>query len=138
MNSALTQSFRSYQQNNCRYNNSSSIGYSYSSQQKMTKKLPALPEEISSKEKGSEAEQQQILQELKNVSKPELNKFAAGNLKIFYLNWKSITNDEIILDIIKNGLKIDFKERPRNICIPKIQHSIKEKEIMNSDIQKNY
>ena len=38
MNSALTQSFRSYQQNNDRYyNNSSHSGYSYSSQQKMTK-----------------------------------------------------------------------------------------------------
>ena len=37
MNSALTQSFRSYQQNNDRYNNSSHNGYSYSSQQKMTK-----------------------------------------------------------------------------------------------------
>ena len=37
MNSALTQSFRSYQQNNGRYNNSSHSGYSYSSHQKMTK-----------------------------------------------------------------------------------------------------
>ena len=38
MNSTLTQSFRSYQQNNGRYyNNSSYSGYSCSSQQKMTK-----------------------------------------------------------------------------------------------------
>ena len=37
MNSALTQSFMSYQQNNGRYNNSSHNGYSYNSQQKMTK-----------------------------------------------------------------------------------------------------
>ena len=35
--SALTQSFRSYQQNNGRYNDSSQSGYSYSSQQKMTR-----------------------------------------------------------------------------------------------------
>ena len=70
------------------------------------------------------------------MSKPELNKFVAGNLKKLYLNWKSITNDEIILDIIKNGLKIDFKESPRNICVPKIQHSTKEIEIINSEIQK--
>ena len=65
-----------------------------------------------------------------------MNKFVAGNLIKFYLNWKSITNDEIILDIIKNGLKIDFEERPRNICVPKIQHSTKEIEIINSAIQK--
>ena len=38
MNSALTQSFKPYQQNNGRYySNSSHSGYSYSSQQKMTK-----------------------------------------------------------------------------------------------------
>ena len=43
MNSALTQSFRSYQQNNGRYyNNSSHSGYLYSSQQKM-KKTSCLP-----------------------------------------------------------------------------------------------
>ena len=89
------------------------------------KKLPAFPEELNSREKGSKAEQQQILQELKNVSKPESNKFVAGNLKIFYLNWKSITNDEIILDIIRNGLKIDFKEGPVNFRIPKMHHSTK-------------
>ena len=65
-----------------------------------------------------------------------MNKFVAGNLKNFYLNWKSIANDEIILDIIKNDLKIDFKEGPVNICVPKIHHSTKEIEIINSEIQK--
>ena len=54
-------------------------------------------------------------------------------MKQFYLNWKSITN-EIILDNIKNGLKIDFKERPRNICGPKIKQSTEGKEIINSEI----
>ena len=65
-----------------------------------------------------------------------MNKFVAGNLNIFYLNWKLITNDEIFLDIIKNDLKIDFKEVPVNICVPKIHHSTKEKEIINSEVQK--
>ena len=53
-----------------------------------------------------------------------------GKLKKIYLNWKSITKDEIILDIIKNDVKIDFKERPRNIHILKIQHSTKGKKII--------
>ena len=73
---------------------------------------------------------------MKNESKPELDKCIAGNLKIFYLNWKLITNNKIFLDIIKNDLKIDFKEVPVNICVPKIHHSTKEKEIINSEIQK--
>ena len=47
-----------------------------------------------------------------------------------------MTNDKIILDIIKNGLKIDFKERPRNIFAPKIQYSTKGKGIINSLILK--
>ena len=59
-----------------------------------------------------------------------------GSLKRFCINWKSITNDEITLDIIKNSLKKDFKERPRNICVPKIQHSTNKKEIINSENQK--
>ena len=65
-----------------------------------------------------------------------MNRFVAGNRKFFYLNWKSITNDEIILDIIENGLKIDFKKRPINICVPKIYHSTKERQIINSEFQK--
>ena len=66
-----------------------------------------------------------------------MNKFVAENLKNFYLiNWKLVTNDEIILDIFKNGLKIGFKELPRNICVQKIQHSTKEKKIKISEIQK--
>ena len=60
MNSAFTQSFRSYQQNIGRYNNNSYSGYSCSSQQMMTNKLAALPEKLNLREKGSEAEQQQI------------------------------------------------------------------------------
>ena len=65
-----------------------------------------------------------------------MNKSFAGNLKQIYLNWKSVTNDNIILGIIRNGLKINFKEKLRNICIEKIQHSKKEKEIINSEVKK--
>ena len=57
----------------------------------MTKNFQPPPEELSSREKRSEAEQQQILQELNNVSKLESKKFVAGSLKIFYLNRKSIS-----------------------------------------------
>ena len=52
-----------------------------------------------------------------------MNKFVTGDLKHYYLNWKSIANDEIILDIIRNVLKNDFKENPRYISVPKMQSS---------------
>ena len=68
------------------------------------KKLPTLPEELCSREKGSEAEQQPILQEL-NVSTNTSCTFVAGKIKYYYNNWKNITNDRFILDIVKCGLK---------------------------------
>lgn len=75
-----------------------------------------------SRETGSETEQQQASQELKNISRSDLNKFRAGHLKHYCPNWKSIAKRS--------------KERPRNICALKIQHSTKEKEIINSEIRK--
>ena len=65
MNSTLTQSFRFYQQNNGRYNNSSYSGVLIQEATEDDEKRPALPAELTSREKGSQAEQQQILQELK-------------------------------------------------------------------------
>ena len=126
MNSALTQPFRYYQQNNGRYNKNS--GCLYSNQQ-MTNELPSLPEELSSREKGSEATQQQTLQELKDVSRSNLNKFAAGNLEPFYLNWELITNGEIILENISiNGLKrLILKKDPEILVSQKDNIVLKKK-----------
>ena len=33
-----------------------------------------------------------------------------GKLKCYYEHWKKYTSDTFILDIIKNGLKLDFNE----------------------------
>ena len=48
---------------------------------------------------------------LNNVIKTSINKansFQAGNIKSFLENWKRITSDKYILDIIKHGLKLEF------------------------------
>ena len=74
------------------------------------------------RETGSETDQQQALQELENIGRSDLNKFLAGQLKQYCPNRKSIAKRS--------------KERPRNICALKIQHSTKEKEIINSEIRK--
>ena len=34
--------------------------------------------------------------------------------KLFAKNWKKITSDKYILDIVTNGLRLDFKEIPTN------------------------
>ena len=52
------------------------------------------------------------------------------------MDWEKITSERIILDIIKNGLKIDFMERPNITCSPKIPHSELQTRIINAEIEK--
>ena len=54
------------------------------------------------------SEEKQIL---KQVNKYELTtKFSGGNTKLFAKNWKKLTSDKYILDIVTNELRLDFKE----------------------------
>ena len=54
-------------------------------------------------------------QKLKQVNTYNLvTKFTGGNTKLFAKNWEKLTSDTYILDIIKNGLRLDFKEFPQN------------------------
>ena len=49
---------------------------------------------------------------LKHFSKYELT--TGGNIKLFAKNWKKLTSDKYILYIFPNGLRLDFKEFPKN------------------------
>ena len=60
----------------------------------------------------------------------------AGNLKYNFTVWQKIASDRVILDIIKNGLKINFKGRPGITSAPKIPHSEQEIKIINTKIKK--
>ena len=69
--------------------------------------LPAKP----AKETLS-SEEEQIL---KQVNKYKLTtKFMGGNTKLFAKTWKKLRSDKYILDIVTNGLRLDFKEIPKN------------------------
>ena len=96
-------------------------------------KLVTLLEVLCSREKGSEAEQQPILQEL-NVSKNTSCTFVVGIIKYFYNNWKNITNDRFVPDIVKYGLKMEFQNKAQLVNIPKIPHYAEEKGIINLEI----
>ena len=37
-----------------------------------------------------------------------------GSTKLFAENWKKLTSDKYILDIVTNELRLDFKEIPKN------------------------
>ena len=58
------------------------------------------------------SEEKQIL---KQVNKYELTiKFMGRNTKLSAKNWKKLTRDKYILDIVTNGLRLDFKEYPKH------------------------
>ena len=79
--------------------------------------------------------EQQIHQKLNSVSSNKsTSEFAAGNIKNSIENWKEITSDSIILDIVENGLKIDFLNIPGNLKVPQIPHCVSEQEIITTEI----
>ena len=80
--------------------------------------------------------EQQIYQKLNSVSSNKSsNNLVAGNIKNFIENWKEITSDSIILDIVENGLKIDFLNIPGNLKVPQIPHCVSEQEIITTEIR---
>ena len=83
----------------------------------------------------SQCKQQPILRQL-NVSTNTSCTFVAGKIKYYYKNWRDITSDRFILDIVKYGLKIDFKNKPQLANVPKIPHNAEEKSIVNLEIDK--
>ena len=74
-----------------------------------SKKLAVFPEGLCSREEMDQTAEQQIHQKLNSVSSNKsTSEFVAGNIKNFIENWKEITSDSIILDIVENGLKLTF------------------------------
>lgn len=63
--------------------------------------------------------------QLSNIGTKSTN--TVGKLRHFFTTWYQIANDIII----KNGLKIDFQERPRMTNVPKTSHCGKDKSIIN-------
>ena len=79
--------------------------------------------------------EQQIHQKLNSVSSNKSTSgFVASNIKNFIENWKEITSDSIILDIVENGLKIEFLNIPCNLKVPQISHCVSEQEIITTEI----
>ena len=71
---------------------------------------------------------------------PELekcvNKFHGGNISSQILNWKRITKDKVILDIIQHGLKLRIVDKPVTNAPFEHPRSIDETAIIDGEIQK--
>ena len=76
---------------------------------------------------------------LKNVIKTSISKadsFQAGNIKPFLENWKRITSDKYILDIVKHGLKLEFLSETPHGELFRVTYNTKENGIISQEISK--
>ena len=76
---------------------------------------------------------------LKNVIKTSISKsdsFQAGNIKHFLENWKRITSDKYILDIVKHGLKLEFLSEAPHREPFQVTYNTKENGIISQEIGK--
>ena len=74
---------------------------------------------------------------LNNVIKTSISKadsFQAGNIKHFLENWKRITSDKYILDIVKHGLKLEFLSVSPNREPFRVTYNTKENDIISQEI----
>ena len=67
---------------------------------------------------------------------PDLEYFEGRKLKYYCEHWKKYTGDTFILDIIENGLKLNFNELPFQHCCNNFPLLKEEMSIINSEIQK--
>ena len=66
--------------------------------------------------------------------KTQVVNFKAGNISTKYQNWRKLTSDRYILDIVRNGLKLEFSNEPPErepFEYPrgKVEHDVNDKEI---------
>ena len=77
---------------------------------------------------------------LKNIIKISISKtdsFQAGNIKKRFLeNWKRITSDKYILDIVKHGLKLEFLSEAPHRKPFRVTYNTKENGIISQETGK--
>ena len=71
-----------------------------------------------------------------NVLYADVENFEGGKLRHFCDHWKKYTSDTFILNIIKNGLKLDLNEIPFQHCCTNFPLSKKGMSLINTEIQK--
>ena len=65
-----------------------------------------------------------------------MNNFEAGSIQYNLENWKKITSDKNILDIVRNGLKLEFKNEPPEKDAFEYPRPKQEWEIIDKEIKK--
>jgi len=68
----------------------------------------------------------------------EVSNYRGGNIKNYFEEWEKISSDKFILDIIKFGLKLEFKNNiiPNQKAFSCLQFNAKEEVAISSELQK--
>ena len=128
---------------------------------KTPKKLAALPKKLCLREERALSPEQLILRSLSKWGKPlpeakqalkiqtdseghspiydllqKVESFTAGKIYNYLSQWKSITSDPFIIDIVKSGLKLRFADEPSQKICHNIPITKYEKQIISDEIQK--
>jgi len=73
---------------------------------------------------------------LKSQLAKDIENFVGGNIKCHLSKWKILTNNDFILDIVANGLKLDFHKYPHQQQYPRLSYSDSETAIIKLEIAK--
>jgi len=72
-----------------------------------------------------------------NILKDEVANYRGGDIKKCIEEWYPITKDKFILDIVKQGLKLEFEnDIPKQNSYPHTKYSHEENEILKLEVQK--
>ena len=66
----------------------------------------------------------------------DMRNFSAGNIANCHEQWRQITNDKFILQLVRDGLKIDFTEQPPEYHTSPISLQPFEKTVLDNEITK--
>ena len=64
----------------------------------------------------------------------QVSKFKAGNIRNCYHEWERITSDSKILEIVRNGLSINFEYIPHKCSPHRYPRAFEEASVINNEI----
>ena len=75
-------------------------------------------------------------EQIQEINSEVSTEFVAGNIKNFVKNWEALTNDTMILNIVRKGLTLNFWNFPQDISFHTHPLSHSEKLIIDLELQK--
>ena len=78
----------------------------------------------------------EVIQQLKNDLDTAMTNYKAGNITNYLDNWHKITDDPVILSIVREGLKVDFETQPDFHASKQSKLSHEDSQAINKEVSK--